>query len=594
MTKMARNNKFRNERRGLSTIVGAVFMVLIIASALNVTLWTMREQDRVTESIIEKTNTNLNRLNEDIHISDVRVSGGKMNLTVTNAGGAASYLKSLYLVNETSQEQYRYDIDVTVDGRKSVTNIGQTTSAIIKDNIDYSVKVVSQSGVTATTNLATVSSVGLAMSLIVIPPTVVPGTNVTLLFAVSNNATDSFIPSLITPTLTKSCSPACVFTDHVTPQSAYLTNGNTAFFKWVIEADGVDGVVMTFNASLANAKQGNYVIEKGLLQTIKFAEESEIFVGSTLLAKPEVFIIAPGPFGDAGNNNDQGYWGIAIANPIDIQMTISQVTINLFSSNSDSSHKPLTSSGCGIVGITPTTGWTCPHDGTMRWTNPGSPISINPYEVYTFMAKADPGGINSVEPALLISVTAFSNLGQFAKQGYATNMFTTTAPIAQVYLTDTTNEATAVIDSPTNHILGNIDMNSGEVSRIYVAVADFEKSNNVASRILDQSVLIINVPKNFTISEPIPDQTASGFGPVDVLTTFADGTTQIRATINQPIGDVTGTEAKVFYFDVTAPTVGISRTYVMHTFLDGFANTSPQFEVDAFGTFGILVCTSGC
>lgn len=584
--------RITRQRRALSTIVGAVFMILIIASALNVTLWSMREQDRVTESIIEKTNTNLNRLNEDLRISDVRVANGKMNLTVTNAGGAASYLKSLYLVNETSKQQYRYDISLTIDGRKSVSNVGQSSPAIgIKNNTNYTVKVVSQSGVTATTNLSPVSSVGVSMSLIVIPPTVVPGQNVTLLFAVANNSTDSFIPALVTPTLSKSCSPACQFTDYVTPQSAYLKSGNTVFFKWVSKVTGADGVVMTFNASLSNGKQGNYVIEKGLLQTIKNSDESEIFVGSTLLAKPEVFIIAPGPFGDAGNNVDKAYWGIAIANPIDINMEISQVTINLFSSNSDSSHKPLTSAGCDIVGIRPSTGWTCPHDGTMRWSNPGSPIQIEPYETYTFLAKAEPGGINSVEPALLISVTAFSNLGQFAKQGYATNMFTTTAPLANVYLTNTTNTATAILDS---NILGNIAMNSGQPRRINVTVADFEKSTSTASRILTGTTLIINVPKNFT-NITIPSPLPSGFGTPTVLPTFADGTTQIRVPLAEDIGDINGAaEGKVFYFDVTAPTVAISRTYVMHVFLDGFANTSPQFEVDAFGTFGILVCTSGC
>jgi hypothetical protein len=589
---MARRSWARN-RRGLSTIIGAVFMILIVASALNVALWTMREQDRVTESILEKTNTNLNRLNEDLNISDVRVSNGKMNLTLSNAGGAASYLKSLYLVNETSNQQYRYDIDITVDGRESVSNVGQSSPAItLKDNTDYSIKVVSQSGVTTTTNISPVSSVGLSMSLIVIPPTVVPGQNVTLLFAVANNSTDSFIPASITPTLSKSCSPSCQFTDYVTPQSSYLKNGNTVFFKWVFKADGADGVVMTFNASLSNAKHGNFVIEKGLLQTIKSSEASEIFVGSTLLAKPEVFIIAPGPFGEAGNNLDKAYWAIAIANPIDIKMNISSITINLFSSNTDSSHKPLTSSTCGITGVTPNTGWSCPHDGTMRWSSPASPIMIDPYETYTFLAKVKPGSINSVEPALLISVTAFTNLGQFAKQGYATNMFATAAPIAQVYLTDTNVATTAVTDS---HVLGNIKMNSGQPRRINVTIADFETSNDAASRILAGGLLIINVPKNFT-NITIPDQNSTGFSSVTVLPTFADGTTQIRAKFSENIGDPVGggVEGKVFYFDVTAPTVAISRTYVMHTFLDGFANTSPQFEVDAFGTFGILVCTSGC
>ena len=581
-------------------------MILVITGALNVTLWSIREQDRVTESIIEKTNTNLNRLNEDLSISDVKVTNNRMNLTVTNNGGAASYIKTLYVVNETSKQQYKYDIDTAVDGRTSVSNIGQASpSFVIKNNTNYTVKLVSQSGVTTSTNISPTSGVGLTMSLTIIPPTVVPGQNVTLLFAVTNNVTGSFIPTKVTPTLSKSMScpvPACEFTSFSTypaPQDTYLAKGSTVFFKWVFKADGADGAIMTFNASLLGAKQGNYAIEKARLQTIKSAEASEIFVGSTLLAKPEVFIIAPGPFGEAGNNVDKGYWGIVLANPVDIKLNITQMSINLFSSEPSANHKPLTT-GCDITGITPSTGWTCPHDGTMRWSNPGSPITINQYETYTFLAKVKPGSLNSHEPALLISVTAFSNLGQFSKQGYATNMYNTgaggsaAAPIANLYITDTTVNTDAVKDSPTNHILGNMKMNSAQTRQINVTVADFETTNDAASKILSGGVLIINVPKNFsdiTIPNPLPP----GFSSVEVLPRFADGTTQIRATLGEDIGDVNGlAEGKVFYFSTRAPTVTISRTYVMHTFLDAFANTNPQFEVSAFGSFGILVCTSGC
>jgi len=275
-------------------------------------------------------------------------------------------------------------------------------------------------------------------------------------------------------------------------------------------------------------------------------------------------------------------------------MKITQITINLFSSNTDSSHKPLQSTSCAIVGITPTTGWTCPHDGTMRWRNPSSPIYIKPYQAYTFLAKVAPGSINGDEPALLISVTAFTSFGQFAKQGYATNMFNSPpASIMNIYLTDTANNVTALVDSPTNHILGNITLQNGETNkRIYVAVADFETSNNAASKMLTGATLIINVPKNFTqITIPI---SIPGFDSVN-KTQYSDGTTQIRARINTDVGDVVGKEAAVFYFDVKAPTVVQTRTYVMHTFLEGLINTSPQFEADAFGTFGLVVCyTPAC
>ena len=83
----------RQKRKGISSVVGAVFMILVMVGALNVMIWTMQQQDRVTETIIEKSNSNLNKLNEDIDISNVRIDGDKLNMTVTNAGGAAATIK---------------------------------------------------------------------------------------------------------------------------------------------------------------------------------------------------------------------------------------------------------------------------------------------------------------------------------------------------------------------------------------------------------------------------------------------------------------------------------------------------------------------
>jgi hypothetical protein len=595
---MARIN--HKQRRGLSSVVGAVFMVLVMIGALNAVLLTMRQQDTVTQAVIDKSNSSLDKLNEEIRISDIRVSSGKLNMTVSNIGGAAATLKSLYLVNETAspKTQYRYDLDTVVDGRKSVS-IGQSSPAIgIKNDVNYSVKVVTESGNSISSKISSLSKVALQMSLIVIPPTVAPQQNVTLLFAVTNNLTDSDLPAQVTPTLTKTLScgastSSCQFIDYgVAPTSAYISKGSTALFKWVYGVRGPDAATMTFNASLTNAKQGNYVIEKGKVQIIKESQislTSDSVIGNSLLAKPEVFILAPGPFGDS---NDKGYWGIVVANPVNIKMNITQVTINMFSTNMDSSHKPLTSSGCAIAGVKPSTGWTCPHDGTLRWEGLASPVTIKPYGVYTFLAKAKPGGINSPEPALLLSVTAFTSLGQFAKQGYATNMFQTPpAPLMNVYLTDTSTAATAIQES---HILGNMTMLSAENNkRIYVAVTDFDTDSDSASRLLAGATLIINVPKNFT-NIAIPNPLPQGFN-YTTQTLYSDGTTQIRATISEAIGDVSGVEGKVFYFDATAPTVFAPKTYVMHTFLEGRINTSPQFEADSFGTFGLLVCpTAAC
>src|SRR5581483_11991257 len=118
----------RKQRRGLSSIVGAVFMVLIMIGALNVILLTLRQQDTVTQAVIDKSNSNLSKLNEQINISDIRLTSSNMlNMTVSNSGGAAAKLASIYLVNETASPkvQYRYDLNnLALDGRQSVSSIG--------------------------------------------------------------------------------------------------------------------------------------------------------------------------------------------------------------------------------------------------------------------------------------------------------------------------------------------------------------------------------------------------------------------------------------------------------------------------------------
>src|SRR5881396_962628 len=98
--KLAKNNQ-KHQRKGLSSVVGAVFMVLVMIGALNVILLAMRQQDSVTQTLIDKSSASLSRLNEQISIADTRVtSSNKLNMTVINSGAAAAKLASIYIVND--------------------------------------------------------------------------------------------------------------------------------------------------------------------------------------------------------------------------------------------------------------------------------------------------------------------------------------------------------------------------------------------------------------------------------------------------------------------------------------------------------------
>lgn len=292
------------KRRGLSTIVGAVFMVIVMVGALNVTLWAMKEQERVATAVTEKANVSLDRLNEQIQIASVRLDAGKLNMTVVNTGGQSAQLRSMYIVNETAvpKQQYRYDLDMAIDGRDSTSNVGQSLPFVAKQNTAYSVRVVTEAGVAASAKIAPVSQAALPMSLYVIPPTVTPGENVTLLYTVTNNSTDAYLSGGITPSITTSCT-GCTLTQFVAPPSnVQIGKGTTGLFKWVYKVEGPDNTPVTFNATISNAKQGNYVIEKSRIEVVDIAQQSfytEIIISSDLVQKPEIFVIMPSPFGES-------------------------------------------------------------------------------------------------------------------------------------------------------------------------------------------------------------------------------------------------------------------------------------------------------
>lgn len=555
-------------------------MILIIASALNVTLWSMREQDRVTESIIEKTNTNLNRLNEDLSISDVRINNGKLNVTVSNLGGAASYLKSLYVVNETSKQQYKYDISLAVDGRNSARNIGQSNPAItIKNNTDYTIRVVSQSGTTASTRITPVSGVALPMSLYLIPPTVVPGSNVTVLFAVTNNLTDGYLNQNLRLKLQYTICGGCTMQQMSAPPSndTMIGKGNTMLYKWVFKTSSAqDKTYITFNASLVGAKQGNYVIEKAYVKKIDEVQSSTSstqVIFSTLVQKPDIYLILPGPFGES---TSEALIGVVIANPVNATMKVSRVVLNTMSSKTTAGGVQLINSGpgssCpdGLTPIYPSTSseWTCPHENMIEWKDVTNPETIKEYEAKSFLFRVDPGDVGTPDAAFLVTASVFTDFGQFSKSGYAVGIDDGTHPLGNVYMTNTTNTSNAVTNA---RMLGHkVNITSGSYVKLNVTIADLDGSTS--SYIKSGSNLTINIPQGFS---KVNVTSSSGFS-TPVKRSFYDGSTQITAALNEHVGNV-ATEAKVLQFEAFAPTTTSKKLYIMYVLADG--ETQNNFSI---------------
>ncbi|MEM2140235.1 MAG: hypothetical protein QXJ74_01490 [Nitrososphaera sp.] len=587
-------------RRGLATVVGAIFMIIVMIGALNVTLWMLQQQDRVGQAMVEKTSGNLDRLNEKIEIANVRIDGSKLNMTVTNNGGQPAKLKSLYVVDETAvpRQQYRYDLDIPVDGRDSAKNVGQGVPFTASTTSLYSVKLVTESGNTAASVITPVSAVALPMSLYVIPPTVTPGQNVTLLYTVTNDRADSHIAAAVTPQVSYSmgCSPGpgCQLTQYVAPSSTVINSGTTALFKWVFKVDAPDNTTVAFNATIANAKPGNYVIEKARAKLVSasetsfYSESTTTIIYSALAQKPELFLIVPSPFGEDPDDG-KGLWGVMVVNPTDAPIEVSRVIISAGPVITDRTERIIDNNGtpCPRTPINPTPAaeWSCPEENMIQWRDTASPEVVQPRSVVPFLAKYEPGtlGGGGDDPAFLISASVFSSMGQFTKSGYSTGMRNAAEAIGNVYLTDTTVEATAL---QSNHMFGSMTgVASGGEFTMHVAMADLGRNT---AGIQAGSKLIVNVPKGFTI-EQSDILSWTGFDDTPTVTPFTDGSSQIQATLTNDLGTSTSEAARILKFRADAPVVPEKRIYIFFTLVHGQTTSGSNLSVGAVGEFPVQI-----
>ncbi len=573
------------QRKGLSTVVAGVFMIIVMSSAIGVTAWTMQQQDRVTDEILAKTGEKLSRLNEVLKISEVGIANNKLNITLSNDGGSASHAKAIYIVNETAvpKQQYNYDIDYLVDGRATVKNVGQTLAFTAKNTTSYSIRVITESGSTASAEYLPIASTHIPMTLYVIPPTITTGENVTILYAVTNNVTTSNSPLTISPKITSSISCAgvgCTLTKiTAAPSKVVIHKGATVLVKEVYRADGPPSTTITFNASYTGAKAGNFVTEKGTIIVVTLSQS----VITSIATKPDMYLILPGPF---GLSTQHGLWGAVVVNPTNSPMKISRVLMTAFT-GSHTGATQVVQSGCATTAIAPSTAseWSCPHDNQIQWKRLGAPLTLSPGDTYTFLVRAQPKGLppGEEEPGATVTATVYTDIGVFTKTGYTVGMHSISEPLGNVYMTDSTDQGTsgALNNAKMFGHLNNVPPNTNKT--FYVVFADLDTDAN--TYINAGGRLIINVPPGFSNVTV----TFSNLYSTPTITQRADGITQIIGVTTGNTGDAAAGEAKVIAFAAITPSPAQDTTYLMFAFVDGVTNSSPQFSAGAIAEMAIEI-----
>lgn len=89
-------------KSGLTTVIGVIFIILALAVGLNGFIYALNQQDRYTQVATQRTQTDLERLSEDLDVTKVKIDSNKFNATLMNNGKLPLKVDSVWVTNKTS------------------------------------------------------------------------------------------------------------------------------------------------------------------------------------------------------------------------------------------------------------------------------------------------------------------------------------------------------------------------------------------------------------------------------------------------------------------------------------------------------------
>ena len=592
-----------NRKRGISSIVGGIFFLVLMTSGFTVYYVALDSQSQMlhTQQII--ADSEVAKIQEKFVVA--ASSSGVNNLLsiqVVNTGNNPVQVASVWIINKTdaSQPTAKYndldfrDVSIPVGYGG---NILENHAPLYLTPTIYDIKVVSSVGTIQKVEYdVNGGSNILSAQMVAIPQDVRFGENVTVTLIVTNvGATDAITQVTANPLVVNpnQCTnpPNPIFIGPTT-----LSPSQSTMFFWDCVLKKPIGNVITFTANATgmigiSPIQSNIATDSVIVRDFTAGGDGdEIILKNELFGKPEIFMIIPNTFGDAGTKTERGIWGINIVNPTNKTMTVSKISISALRANANDNHV-IFSVNCGdtpnpdhLEPIFPATGWSCPNENVLTWKNIVSPLTINRQSAVSFLAKIHPDSLTGSAPGLetiVTTVTATTSLGAFGKGPYETSMKKTDEAIANVYFSSPGGSTT---NSDIRGVIMGVQ--SGQTLQYNVTMAEFTTSGSQA--IAQFSDLIINIPREWDYQD---DATGFGFTIIDE-TTFPDNSTQIVGELDANLSN----GGQYITFSMMAPfnTGSNAKMYVFHILGSGTTIDAPIYSVGPISETIIQVCpTSG-
>ncbi len=256
------------QKKGISTIIAALFTVAVIIVGLNAMTYVSTVQNSLAQVATQKNFQSIQRISEQLQLRGITIKNNQFNITLYNTGSLPVHLVKMWVTNNTATNWHQsWDLsskNYYLNPRNSTRNIGQSLTPVLYANTGktYTFSFVTERGTIATYKLAGGSDAQLFVQLVASPPTIPAGESVTVQMIVQHNntladAVANISPNAPTVTINPSTdgTAMAILMSGPTPVSySNILSGSSKVFTWTYQLSGQNGTSFTFTGSLTNSQ----------------------------------------------------------------------------------------------------------------------------------------------------------------------------------------------------------------------------------------------------------------------------------------------------------------------------------------------------
>lgn len=243
--------------RGLSAVVGTVFLIAVVMGALSYISYSLNIMGNFSESMIVSESREKDKQSEAFEISSIGLADMELDGVIKNTGEIPIEIKTIWIDEQGSDDvvqKFTLSEEIAPGNTRNIADLIDFTMDVTKG---YNLKVVSSRGEVKSIYVNSANQEKLDIQLIAIPDHIPTDFIATILMTVVNNSTNNNILANLTPS-TLTCGTGCTVESGPIPTSYdSLESGDIAIFRWTVKLSGNVDQIFDFTGSLQNGVNSN-------------------------------------------------------------------------------------------------------------------------------------------------------------------------------------------------------------------------------------------------------------------------------------------------------------------------------------------------